>query len=264
MSCVCYFCKKSGVGEDSDEDTECALSENWTYEKKTRRWSRIGETLTQQNVEHLQKLAAQSGAFEEDSLDESEDGMLEEVNYRHMHSEESGSRFRRTGSERLRDGAKAFLKRMESLKSRKRKPHHHQYQPHQQNPIVISGPQVVDIKSMHQKMKDLNCVDVSPTEANPAVAITVSSPFGDDSSSYCSDGSQGGGPSVSPEPSQKSKISFRAKKLLQRAKDPRDDTGALSDSECQQSSWKHRYFKVSQFYSAIIYKIIANIEFIIF
>lgn len=44
-------------------------------------------------------------------------------------------RFRRTGSERLRDGAKALLRRMESLKSRRRR---------QQNRegVVISGPQV--------------------------------------------------------------------------------------------------------------------------
>jgi hypothetical protein len=45
------------------------------------------------------------------------------------------ARFRRTGSERLRDSAKALLRRMESLKSRKRR---------QQNRegVVISGPQV--------------------------------------------------------------------------------------------------------------------------
>lgn len=48
-------------------------------------------------------------------------------------------RFRRTGSERLRDGAKALLRRMESLKSRRRR---------QQNRegVVISGPQVRFLK----------------------------------------------------------------------------------------------------------------------
>lgn len=45
------------------------------------------------------------------------------------------SRFRRSGSERLRDGAKAFLRRVESLKSRRRKHKHREG-------VVISEPQV--------------------------------------------------------------------------------------------------------------------------
>ena len=57
-------------------------------------------------------------------------------------------RFRRTGSERLRDSAKAILRRMESLKSRRRKKQHREN-------VVISGPQVLDVLSMQQKMKDL-------------------------------------------------------------------------------------------------------------
>jgi hypothetical protein len=44
-------------------------------------------------------------------------------------------RFRRTGSERLRDGAKALLRRMESLKSRRRRRQNREG-------VVISGPQV--------------------------------------------------------------------------------------------------------------------------
>lgn len=45
------------------------------------------------------------------------------------------SRFRRSGSERLRDGAKAFLRRVESLKSRRRKQKNREG-------MVISSPQV--------------------------------------------------------------------------------------------------------------------------
>jgi hypothetical protein len=44
-------------------------------------------------------------------------------------------RFRRTGSERLRDSAKALLRRMESLKSRRRRRQNREG-------VVISGPQV--------------------------------------------------------------------------------------------------------------------------
>ena len=43
--------------------------------------------------------------------------------------------FKRSGSERLKDGAKALLKRMESLKNRKKKKHNREN-------IVISCPMV--------------------------------------------------------------------------------------------------------------------------
>ena len=256
------------------------MSENWTYEKKTRRWSRVGEQLTPQNVERLQKLAGQRIGLDDDSLeerlevDECEDTMIDGLHYRSLPPggipDELGPRFRRTGSERLRDGAKAFLRRMESLKSRRRKNHHHhaQQQPRgNREALVISSPQVLDVQTMQQRMRGMNCVDVSPTDGTPVLPLTVpsspyhplpspsantSSPFGDDSSSYCSDGSQGGGPSPSPAPPQKSKMN-KARRLLQRG-GQREDTGALSDSECQPTSWRHRYFKVrymQQFFTFI-------------
>lgn len=250
-------------GDDSDEDTQCALSENWTFEKKTRRWSRVCDIGTG-NVERLQAIASHQLP---DTLDDSrleqeegEDTMLDTLRYRTLPPgalPDDSPRFRRTGSERLRDGAKAFLRRMESLKSRRRKAHHNR------DGVVISGPQVLDVLSMQQKMKDLNCVDVSPTDGvapisfadllpppsplalssspfhlPPSPLANTSSPaFGDDSSSYCSDGSQGGGPTPTPT---KTKMS-RAKRFLHRG--VREDQGALSDSECQPTSWRHRYFK---------------------
>lgn len=185
-------------------------------------------------------------------------------------SDEQGSRFRRTGSERLRDGAKAFLRRVESIKSRRRKRQNREG-------VVISSPQVFDVLSMQQKMKDLNCIDISPTAnihfidfpsptAYPASPIRSHppsplstmppspmtstaptfagqlklspTPFGDDSSSYCSDGSQ----SSAHRTSSRSKVGSRAKKLLHR-NIRQDDAGALSDSECQPSSWRQHYFK---------------------
>lgn len=257
-----------GGGDESDEDTQCALSENWTFEKKTRRWSRIVD-VTQANVERLQAIAGQNAASEEDSLEdrleaeEAEDTMLENLRYGSLPPgtlpDEMGPRFRRTGSERLRDGAKAFLRRVESLKSRRRKRQN-------RDGVVISGPQVLDVMSMQQKMKELNCVDVSPTGPAPVAfndLLSVSpnqipgspvtlpatpyhlppsplanapSPFGDDSSSYCSDGSQGGGPTPTPT---RTKLN-RARRFLHRG---REDQGALSDSECQPTNWRHRYFR---------------------
>ncbi|XP_012057773.1 PREDICTED: rho GTPase-activating protein 7-like [Atta cephalotes] len=261
--------KSSAGGDESDEDTQCALSEKWTFEKRTRRWSRIGDVTTA-NVERLQAIAGQNAASEDDSLEdrleaeEAEDTMLENLRYGSLPpgtlpDGENGTRFRRSGSERLRDGAKAFLRRVESLKSRRRKRQN-------RDGVVISGPQVLDVMSMQQKMKELNCVDVSPTEPAPVsfnellsaspvqipgspVTLPASpyhlppspmantpSPFGDDSSSYCSDGSQGGGPTPTPT---RTKMN-RARRFLHRG---REDQGALSDSECQPMNWRHRYFR---------------------
>lgn len=151
-------------------------------------------------------------------------------------------RFRRTNSERLRDGAKAILRRMESLKSRRRKKQNVEN-------VSISSPQVLDVCTMQQKMKDLNCVDVSPTATSgsspehsspsyhlPSNYQYLTPPFADDSSSYCSDNSQG--TPVYQRP--KSKL-HRAKRFFHSRK--ADESGALSDSEIQPTSWKHRYVK---------------------
>lgn len=222
--------------------------------------------VTQANVERLQALSNQNAPILDNALedrleDEGGDDNMDLLKYGSLppgaNQDDISPRFRRTGSERLRDGAKAFLRRMESLKSKRRKRHN-------RDEVVISGPQVLDVTLMQQKMKDLNCVDVSPTGpapisfADPSLLVppmvspmTLStsplqppvspstnapSPFGDDSSSYCSDGSQGGGPTPTPT---RTKLN-RARRLLHRS---REDQGAFSDSECQPTSWKHRYFK---------------------
>lgn len=152
-------------------------------------------------------------------------------------------RFRRTNSERLRDSAKAILRRMESLKSRRRKKHSVEN-------VTISQPRVVDLSTMQQKMKDMNCVDVSPTATSgsspehsspspfhlPPSSQYLSPPFADDSSSYCSDNSQG----TPVYQRTKSKL-HKAKKFFHHRKT--DESGALSDSEIQPTSWKHRYVK---------------------
>lgn len=72
----------------------------------------------------------------------------------------AASKFRRTGSERLKDGAKAFLRRVESIKTRRKKRQH-------RDGLVISGPQVLDFGQMNQKMTDLKCVDVASYPNSP-------------------------------------------------------------------------------------------------
>ncbi|XP_069677385.1 rho GTPase-activating protein 7 isoform X3 [Periplaneta americana] len=265
--------------DDSDDDDPCALSENWTFQPESRRWSRVCE-VTAQHAERLQALSAASGQEKEQSvadddeeplrlLDEEEDYDPEEIpvisslRYGSLPPGHPGGdpdllavRFRRTGSERLRDGAKALLRRMESLKSRRRRRQN-------RDGVVISGPQVLDVTTMQQRMKDLNCVDVSPTgtctsspDQQPPIGLTLPpspsstatptpSPasgtlvpvFGDDSS----DGSQGGGSSTAPPHHRGRSKLTRAKKLLRSSK--ADDHGALSDSECQPTSWRQQFLK---------------------
>lgn len=69
-------------------------------------------------------------------------------------------KFRRSGSERLKDGAKALLRRVESIKSRRKKRQNREG-------VVISGPQILDLTHIHQKFEDLKCFDISTSVSNP-------------------------------------------------------------------------------------------------
>lgn len=80
-------------------------------------------------------------------------------------------RLRRTGSERLKDGAKAFLRRVESIKSRRRKRQN-------RDGVIITGPQTLDLTQMNRKVNDLKCVNIitmstppSPVPSNPYTTI---------------------------------------------------------------------------------------------
>lgn len=176
--------------------------------------------------------------------------------------EETGTRFRRTGSERLRDGAKALLRRVESLKTRRRKRQN-------RTEVIVSSPHFLDVQT--DRYPDLNYIDMTPTTptafpfpdfaSSPAHApairtqppspmtimppspiapleqsFVLNPPFGDDSSSYASDGSMG-----SSNKSSKSKLG-RAKRIFHRGI-KNEDSSALSDSECQPASWRHNYYK---------------------
>lgn len=78
-------------------------------------------------------------------------------------------RLRRTGSERLKDGAKALLRRVESIKSRRRKRQN-------RDGVVISGPQVLDLPHINQKVNELKCVDIVTMSTPPSPIPT--SPYG--------------------------------------------------------------------------------------
>ncbi|XP_054085597.1 uncharacterized protein LOC105212429 isoform X2 [Zeugodacus cucurbitae] len=144
--------------EDSD-DENCALSENWTFQPHIRRWSRIGEMglelppAGKLNIEKTESSSKESSPdrFEDDSYDMSGGGGLSLTlpgnstdSILNESTDSAAVRLRRTGSERFKDGAKAFLRRVESIKSRRRKRQNREG-------IVISGPQALDLSELGQR-----------------------------------------------------------------------------------------------------------------
>uniref|UniRef100_T1PIF9 RhoGAP n=1 Tax=Musca domestica TaxID=7370 RepID=T1PIF9_MUSDO len=145
--------------EDSD-DENFALSENWTFQPHIRRWSRIGEMGLEippaaklSTCEKTESSSKESSPdrFEDDSYDVTggplslvlpgtytDDSADPAVN---DSTDVNASPLRRTGSERLKDGAKAILRRVESIKSRRRK----------RQGIVLSGPQALDLSQLGQR-----------------------------------------------------------------------------------------------------------------
>ncbi|XP_068154084.1 uncharacterized protein cv-c isoform X1 [Drosophila tropicalis] len=145
--------------EESD-DENFALSENWTFQRNIRRWSRIGEMGLELpppgllNVEKTESSSKESSPdrFEDDSYAVGGTGITLMIPgcSKAAGGTDDGSdggaaaRLRRTGSERFKDSAKAFLRRVESIKSRRRK------RQNREN-VVISGPQVLDLSQFGQR-----------------------------------------------------------------------------------------------------------------
>lgn len=184
-------------GDDSDEDDQCALSENWTFQPESRRWSRVCD-VSAEHAERLHALAGQHGdgrdadggggvgasggqstlaatpvsparpgaragarpnpdpepaalpSLAVEPVEGAEGDLpavISAVRFGSLplagignhglptESDLLAVRFRRSGSERLRDGAKALLRRMESLKTRRRKRQNREG-------VVIGSPQV--------------------------------------------------------------------------------------------------------------------------
>ncbi|KAH8409723.1 hypothetical protein KR222_002849 [Zaprionus bogoriensis] len=153
--------------EESD-DENFALSGNWTFQPHIRRWSRIGEMglelpppghLNLEKTESSSKESSPDRFEDEDGYDvrgagitlmipgcsgkSGDPGDPSSQLLHHDGSLDAGAagRLRRTGSERFKDGAKAFLRRVESIKSRRRKRQN-------RGNVVISGPQVLDLEQL--------------------------------------------------------------------------------------------------------------------
>lgn len=107
--------------DDSEDENQCALSENWTFQHDQKKWSR---TRTNEPLQPLQTITT----YNTDNI------CLEHPNPTSPLKKTANPRYdlsilmdgedislARSGSEKIKDGAKAFLRRVESLKTRRRK-----------------------------------------------------------------------------------------------------------------------------------------------
>lgn len=161
---VFLLCHMQQNKEDSEDD-EYALSENWTFQQKNRRWSRVGEMEIEKPTEKLSNnldTSRESSPEHNDLSDEQLGFATLPLGFSQSQSDQDQPvRLRRTGSERLKDGAKALLRRVESIKSRRRKRQN-------RDGVVISGPQVLDLPHINQKVNDLKCVDIVTMSTPPS------------------------------------------------------------------------------------------------
>lgn len=181
---LCVFLSIWFQNKEESEDDEYALSENWTFQQTNRRWSRVGEMDMQKPIDKLNSTLNTS----RESSPEHNDANDEQLGFSTLplgvsYSQTQGDdqdtpvRLRRTGSERLKDGAKALLRRVESIKSRRRKRQN-------RDGIVITGPQSLDLSQISPKMNDLKCVNIitmstppSPVPSNPYTTILTNNKF---------------------------------------------------------------------------------------
>ncbi|XP_058449174.1 stAR-related lipid transfer protein 13 [Malaya genurostris] len=155
--------------EDSDDDS-CALSEAWTFAHNSRRWSRVEDAAGLVSVikqKHGNKSDVSTVNETDSAEDSSKSGSKTTTDDKESWGDDGGPlsilsdsdqqdgpvRLRRTGSERLKDGAKAFLRRVESIKSRRRKRQN-------RDGLVICGPHSSHLSPVHHTFDDLKHIDM--------------------------------------------------------------------------------------------------------
>lgn len=169
--------------EDSDEDDQCALSDKWKYLRSSRRWSRKDFELNGEAINCTKSAVTSCSSHDSLVSDQGIAGSptLERAKtVHHIETIDQGSkqansktfvspRLRRAASEKLKS-ARHLLKRMDSGKNRRNKKFS------RDNIVEISGPVIVEDPHMEEKLRRLNCVDISPTaEGLPRIPPGVQS-----------------------------------------------------------------------------------------
>ncbi|XP_063707106.1 rho GTPase-activating protein 7-like isoform X2 [Culicoides brevitarsis] len=236
---------------ESDDDENCALSENWTFEPQIRRWSRVVE-MGPIHVNSPQ-IDTQSETSNE-SFSRKDISTIEILSFStlplglavHPNGTEHkfSNSFKRTGSERLRDGAKSFFKKIESIKTKKKG----KSQSRALHDISITNKRPEQLNLFYSKSNPTSPFSspnhgsltscshflgpiVNTTNNNNIHPIHVQQSKGDDSS-LCSDSSQGSSNSLTCKRQSRFKRFLKQKKNI--------DQGTLSDSECHISIKENR------------------------
>lgn len=207
------------------------------FQRHSRRWSRIVDLpLDFPPASESNKTAVTDGRVVGDGVDLGVD-TNEQVQLADENETLIGQ-FRRSSSERLRHGAKSLLRRMESLRSRARR---HRPSPLRstaigevRQPLVIGTPKIVDQVAMRDRVKDLNCVDLTPPDSetpSPDLQRQTSS------SSVCAGKTSQNSLDSKSTPTNSSKGSLKFLRTSLAFRNEQKDA-SLSDSECNPGYWR--------------------------
>lgn len=207
------------LGDESDDEDQCALSDKWKYQHNIRRWSRkdLGSPSSDgQPLSPTVKSSSSNDSLLTDQNSSSETGDSPVLDSKMHHEKGVASddyfgaktsipqdhlnpstialspRLRRAASERIK-GAKNFLKRLESFKSQKTR-----RIPRNNGNVEISGPVIMDTDGMQAKIKHLNCKELSPSSEYPPSlptaevvednkSVPTAEPWSDSATNYASE-----------------------------------------------------------------------------
>ncbi|KFB42694.1 AGAP005279-PB-like protein [Anopheles sinensis] len=201
---------KPSQRDDSDDDS-CALSEAWTFQHNSRRWSRVDDAIglvsVINNKQHRKDGGHTKGTGKGEPPGDASGGnpqmqhqqqpqqrkhnntLLRAEDHEKLWLEGGGKitigvpsdtdsqddsvggtvHLRRTGSERLKDGAKAILRRVESIKSRRRK------KQNRDGLIILAPPSGGSHLSPHRGLDDGPRFDImsysNPTSPRPSAEM---------------------------------------------------------------------------------------------
>ncbi|ELT92701.1 hypothetical protein CAPTEDRAFT_219638 [Capitella teleta] len=153
------------MGDDSDEDDQCALSDKWRFQRNSQRWSRK-DLIPASSKTRLQSSSSRDSVITDNEGSVSGDSPVtlrqkSSVGIDLNFSEIPQSKAKMSSSGHISDsdtsvGARNFLKRMESFKSRKTR------SPKDLSRIQIGQPVLVDTPETQQRIDQLGCIDLTP------------------------------------------------------------------------------------------------------
>ncbi|XP_023224842.1 rho GTPase-activating protein 7-like isoform X2 [Centruroides sculpturatus] len=213
MKAIDSVTRHSLPDDDSDEEELCALSVSWQFERSNRRWSRVPSTTEAFIVKKYSPSYSSDSIFGEDhqsspdstrkvSLEGQRSAVTEET--QSISGSSSGGTpsiitelnekpqvkksLRRSGSDRIKEGAKALLRRMDSLKGKKKKKNS-QEESESRDIIMVTANKTTETSP---NCSTSSSPKISHQQQSPTSTTTEESSAGGDTS----EGSQGSTPKM--------------------------------------------------------------------